>query len=190
LAAQRSNGSLSFVIVVAGPAQDFQNQTNDEIQNVVREEGLGEDAAQRALAYQDLWWRVYRKQALYPELAALSEQSKSNAWYRYTFGAKSTIDPPGAYDPSVVLRNLHVPVLAIYGESDNRVLGDKNARLMRRALNDGRNLKSTVKVFPSANHDIIVVPNTGNESYLQSARYAKGYLDYLVNWIARQSARR
>ncbi len=183
LAAHRSNGSVAFVVAVAGPAQDFQKQTNDEIQSGVRDEGLGEDAVRDVTAYQDLWWSVYRGQAPQGQLVALSDHQKAKAWYRYTFGTKNTLDPPGAYDPAPVLRGLHIPVLAIYGGSDNRVFAGKNARLMRSALSDARNNLSTVKIFENADHDLILAPQNEHDSYLQTSRYADGYLEYLVSWI-------
>jgi pimeloyl-ACP methyl ester carboxylesterase len=177
LAAFRSRGTVAFVVAVAGPADDFQRQTNDEIENNVRALAIGEEAVQKALAYQDLWWRVYRHRAPYADLVALTAASKGEAWYRHTFGLKPessfTLDPPGAYDPAPVLQNLHVPILAVYGESDSRVLGRKNASRMRSALRLAGNHDAIIKLFPRADHDMII----------ERRRYADGYLEYLVDWI-------
>jgi pimeloyl-ACP methyl ester carboxylesterase len=187
LAAFRSRGKVAFVVAVAGPADDFQRQTNDEIENNVRALSIGEDAVQKALEYQDLWWRVYRHRAPYGDLATLTAQSKTEAWYPYTFGLKSeanfTMDPPGAYDPAPVLQNLRVPILAVYGESDNRVLARKNAVRMRSALKLAGNRDVTVKLFPNADHDMIIAAGKGSDGYLARSRYADGYLEYLVRWI-------
>lgn len=188
LAAFRSKGKVAFVVAVAAPADDFQRQTNDEIENNVRALAIGEDAVHNALAYQDLWWRVYRHRSPYEELVRVTEKSKTEAWYPYTFGlkpeAKFTLDPPGAYDPAPVLQNLHVPILAVYGESDNRVLARKNASRMRSALRLAGNRDATVKLFPQADHDMIVAAGEGSDGYLDRNRYADGYLEYLVEWIA------
>lgn len=194
LAAFRSGGAVAFVVAVAGPADDFQRQTNDEIEHNVRGLRLGEAAVQSALAYQSLWWRVYRHQEPYRALATLTAKTRAEAWYPYTFGEKSeanfVLDPPGAYDPAPVLQNLRVPILAVYGERDNRVLGRKNAARMRSALRLAGNRNATVKVFPGADHDIIAVPGPGRADYLSRGRYAAGYLEYVVQWIVGQTQRR
>ena len=184
LAAFRSNGKIAFVVAVAGPADDFQHQTNDEIENNVRALSIGEDAVRKARAYQDLWWRVYRHQSPYEDLVSLTAQSKDEAWYRHTFGLKPqmafVLDPPGAYDPAPVLQNLRVPMLAIYGESDTRVIAEKNASKMRSAFRLANNRAATVRIFPNADHDIIVNDAAGKS-------YAENYLNYLIEWIVDRS---
>jgi pimeloyl-ACP methyl ester carboxylesterase len=191
LAAFRSNGQIAFVVAIAGPADDFQHQTNDEIENNVRALAIGEDAVRKARAYQDLWWRVYRGQTPYEDLAALTARSKNEAWYPHTFGLKPrtafVLDPPGAYDPAPVLQNLRVPILAIYGASDTRVLADRNAVRMRSALRLAGNRDVTVRIFPGADHDILVAESKGSRREVIHKSYAHGYLEYLTAWIVDRS---
>jgi pimeloyl-ACP methyl ester carboxylesterase len=92
------------------------------------------------------------------------------------------------FDPSMALRRVSVPVLAIFGGRDLQVPeGDNRARL-EKALNDAGNREVTVKVYPEANH-VFMHAVTG-----QPAEYATlpkvfvaPLLDDLATWISRQS---
>ena len=187
LAASRANGSVSFVVAVAGPAKDFEHQTDDEIRNVMLERGFTVTDVEKALEHQHLWWRVVRQKAPYEELLRANEKVQSAPWSRFVFSASlppdTTLDPPGAYDPAPVLQRLRVPLLAIYGQRDNRVMGAENARLMEEYLRRGRNPDFTVRVFPRANHDILDAGDWSPNDLLRTSRYADGYFDYLVSWI-------
>jgi pimeloyl-ACP methyl ester carboxylesterase len=61
-------------------------------------------------------------------------------WYRYLL----------AFDPVPYLRQLRIPVLAIYGEKDLQVPAAQSAPLARRALSANR--RASVRVLPGLNH--------------------------------------
>jgi uncharacterized protein len=191
LAASRARGAVAFVVAVAGPAKDFEHQTNDEIRNVMLENGMTDADIQHALEHQRLWWRVVRQQASYAELVKANEKAQSEPWSRFVFSGRlppdTTLDPPGGYDPKPVLEHLTVPILAIYGERDNRVMGAENARLMEGYLRRARNPDFTVKLFARANHDILDVGDWSANDLLRTRSYADGYFEYLVSWIVRHA---
>ena len=193
LAASRAHGDVAFVVAVAGPAKDFEHQTDDEIRNVMLEYEMTETDIQPALEHQHLWWRVVRHQTPYAELVRANEKARTQPWSRFVFDVglppDTTLDPPGAYDPAPILQRLRVPILAIYGERDNRVLGAGNARLMENYLRRARNPDFTVKVFPRANHDILDVGDWNPNDLLRTSRYAEGYFDSVVSWIVRHTRR-
>jgi len=58
------------------------------------------------------------------------------------------------YDPAPALRSLRSPVLVVHGEKDFRVTADVNVPAIERALADGGNRFSTVKVFPGLGHGL------------------------------------
>src|SRR5206468_661435 len=56
------------------------------------------------------------------------------------------------YDPGRALRQLEVPVLAIFGELDNNILPEKNRAAWEAALREGKNPDYTVFILPKADH--------------------------------------
>jgi hypothetical protein len=54
---------------------------------------------------------------------------------------------------------------------------------MRSALRLAGNRDVTVKLFPNADHDMIIAAANGSDGYLERSRYADGYLEYLIGWI-------
>jgi uncharacterized protein len=72
----------------------------------------------------------------------------ASPWYRYLF----------AFDPAPYLRQLRIPVLALYGEKDLQVPPAQSAPLMRRLLRENR--RAMVQVFPGLNH-LFQHANTG-----------------------------
>jgi pimeloyl-ACP methyl ester carboxylesterase len=130
---------------------------------------------------------VYRGELPFSDLVAANTVAQTQDWSRYVFSgvlpAKITLDPPGAYDPEPVLSRLRVPMLAIYGAKDNRVLGEDNARLMATLLRRAGNRDFIVRVFPNANHDMIEIGDWPVTDDLKSRKYIDGYFQYLIDWI-------
>jgi uncharacterized protein len=56
------------------------------------------------------------------------------------------------YDPIEALRQLDVPVLAIYGSNDMQVLPAKNASALREALENSKSSDTTVRTLDGLNH--------------------------------------
>jgi hypothetical protein len=56
------------------------------------------------------------------------------------------------YDPAPVIRQLRLPVLAIFGELDNNIVAEKNKRAWEAALNAGGNRDYTLVILPKGNH--------------------------------------
>jgi pimeloyl-ACP methyl ester carboxylesterase len=56
------------------------------------------------------------------------------------------------YDPGPALRQLTVPVLAIFGELDNNIVAEKNKAAWAAALEAAGNRDHTLCILPKANH--------------------------------------
>ncbi len=65
-----------------------------------------------------------------------------------------------SYDPQSALREVHCPVLALYGELDLQVVADQNAPEMEAALRKAHNKNASVLVLPGLNY-MFQTANTG-----------------------------
>ena len=88
------------------------------------------------------------------------------------------------FDPGPILRDLDVPVLALFGELDLQVPADPNAEAMRQALAEGGLEDFQVEVIPSANH-LFQAAVTGDigEYAMLPREFAPGVLDLITQWI-------
>jgi pimeloyl-ACP methyl ester carboxylesterase len=79
-----------------------------------------------------------------------------------------------SFDPRPALRDVHVPVLGVFGEADPLTEASVAAESMRRALAQGGNSDVTVKIFPGAGHSL-------NDA--SGGRMAPGVFDTLGVWL-------
>ncbi|MCP4647922.1 MAG: amidohydrolase family protein, partial [bacterium] len=75
-------------------------------------------------------------------------------------------------DPTSYLSRIHVPVLAIFGEKDASVPVKKSIGIYEQSLRTAGNMDLTVKVFPEANHTILV-----------DNKPASGFYSTMVEWL-------
>jgi uncharacterized protein len=96
-------------------------------------------------------------------------------WYHF-------LDP--AHDPVPVLRQISVPVLAVFGEFEEMVPIQASIANMRRALKEGGNSDLWVAVLPRAYHGMSV-GKTGNviTDMFRMSHLAPGHMDLIRQWI-------
>lgn len=101
-------------------------------------------------------------------------------WFRYF------ID----YDPVPALKEVKVPVLALFGELDVQVPPDVNRDPMERAFEASGHQKYTILVLPGANH-FFMAAKTGSPSEYPSLekQFVPGFLDLLNDWILERTGR-
>jgi len=83
-----------------------------------------------------------------------------------SFGAVMTVDPAD------FLTKVNIPVLAIFGEADKFLPVAKSVALYRRYLGEAGNEDVTIRVFPGADHKILVDGDP-----------APGYYDTIIEWL-------
>jgi pimeloyl-ACP methyl ester carboxylesterase len=79
------------------------------------------------------------------------------------------------YRPDTALRELHLPVLAIFGGRDVLVDWRESMQIYREAFRAGGNTDLTIKVFRNSDHNIMT---PGSDSEL-----AKDYLRTMRSWL-------
>jgi len=89
------------------------------------------------------------------------------------------------YDPGPTLRNLRQPVLVVHGEKDLQVPTAVNVSAIEKALADGINSSSTVKIFPGLEHGLRKVKDrfkTLNDDTIDPEA-----LEFIKAWIMKQA---
>jgi pimeloyl-ACP methyl ester carboxylesterase len=91
--------------------------------------------------------------------------------------------------PITLIEKTTIPILAIFGEKDTQVDPFQGAKAYEKALQKAGNQFSQVKLFPSADH-IIILSKTGcmkeqRERYRlrKNPGYAPGYIELMQNWL-------
>jgi pimeloyl-ACP methyl ester carboxylesterase len=87
-------------------------------------------------------------------------------------------------DPATDLRQLHCPVLALFGGKDMQVPVEINRPPMEHALREAGNTHVTVEVFPDANH-LFQEARTGNPKEYPELKkaFAPGVVKTIVRWL-------
>ena len=92
-----------------------------------------------------------------------------------------------AYDPATALRQVHCPVLLLFGELDVQVPAEMNRVAMENALKAGGNRRYRSVIFPKANH-LFIAGKTGNIDEYATAKkeFIPGFLDTVTDFIKKK----
>jgi pimeloyl-ACP methyl ester carboxylesterase len=100
-----------------------------------------------------------------------------STWFRYFL----------AYDPAPTLRQVHCPVLLLFGGLDVQVPAELNRIAMENALKAGGNRRYRTVVFPEANHLFITAKTGGIDEYATAKKaFVPGFLDTITNFIRKK----
>jgi fermentation-respiration switch protein FrsA (DUF1100 family) len=85
------------------------------------------------------------------------------------------------YDPMLALQKVKQPVLAVFGELDSSTPVAATTAVYRTALSQAGNRDYSIKVFPGADHALLIWPKPNDQAHWPVL--AAGYLDVMTNWI-------
>ena len=194
LAATRSNGDVAFAVIAAGPAKNYQEQTNDELLGSMRFTGASAEDMRKAIEHQNLYWRVVRRQAPYDSLAASAQRARVEPWGRFVWKPSTAAavlgDTLEYIDPAPVLAKLTIPVLAIYGSNDIRVNARDNAALLDSALRRAGNANVTIRTLAGADHDFWTARSVTARDVEGTTGYTREFFPTVIDWIAKQARAR
>jgi hypothetical protein len=191
--------NVAFVIAVSGSGQTGLEQSLYLIDNLIA--GIGISEGDRADAREDIraFVEMMRASANYDEFLRGQEEwlteMRQLSWYP-TVQSKAgqalvqqghlPIDPRKfeflsiflENDAPPQLKNLHMPLLAIYGTNDVVVDWTLGAKVYEQVPQAAGNPDVTVKRFEGADH-VIMTPDS--DGYLD---FAPGYLTTMGDWLA------
>jgi pimeloyl-ACP methyl ester carboxylesterase len=194
--------NVAFVISVSGPARTGQEQDLYGVENELIRIGFSDDDLADALDHRREFYDLIRESENYEGFLSRHEEwleeMKARPWYpalesrldelifqeiAFSMGPRdyefffindvnaSLIAPPQ-------LKNLHMPVLAVYGSEDAIVDSNLGSNAYREISRINGNPDVTVKVFEGADHSITT---RDSEGYLE---FAPDYLTMMGEWLA------
>jgi pimeloyl-ACP methyl ester carboxylesterase len=86
-------------------------------------------------------------------------------------------------DPSIALKKVTCPVLAVNGESDMQVLSKENLEGIEKAMQKGKNKNYSIHSFPNLNH-LFQTCNNPEQNYESiDETFSPIALSFIANWI-------
>jgi len=159
----------------------------------MRRDGFSETEIAEALAYMNQKWQVARAGGEgWERLQAATQNARNKRWAeRVQLPDKPEDIVPSwkremSYDPMPALEKVKCPVLAIFGELDTLTPVVETTANYRKGLRKAGNKDVTIKVFPNADHALLVWPKPNDPGHWPVL--AAGYLDLVTNWINKHAA--
>ncbi|MBT3606297.1 MAG: alpha/beta hydrolase [Candidatus Latescibacteria bacterium] len=176
ITADRSS-DVAFIVSMAGPGIGFDEMVIFQVLEQLRLEGTSEEDIELQRSWRRSLYSLFKQnsdsttiankmKALHSELS--ENEIKRLNWPkgRLDYEIKRSLSPwwhfALSYDPSVTLKRLECPVLAINGDKDKQVPSNKNLPAIEKALHDGGNQNFLVKELPGLNH-LLQTAETGSE---------------------------
>jgi pimeloyl-ACP methyl ester carboxylesterase len=186
---------VAFIINVSGAGVPPYQQVTYQAEAQMRRDNFSETEIAEAVAYLNQKWEVARTGGLgWDRLQAATQSARDKRWFDRVQPATKLEDiVPSwklqmAYDPMPALEKVKRPVLAIFGEFDTLTPVTETIANYRKGLGRAGNQDITIKVFPNADHALLVWPKPNDSVHWPLL--AAGYLDAMTNWIKKHVAMR
>ena len=196
LAAARDK-DIAFLMVVSGggvtPAE--QEVYDDEVK--LQDKGYAPEQVAEAVALLRLADDVIRGRASWEKFAAARAAAQQKDWFalldRYPVKLPKEDDTWRAgsagmdFDPRPLWESTRIPVLAIFGAADKSTPTQESARRIEASLRKANNKDFTIKIFPQADHALLVAAQKGADWDWE--RPAPGWLELSVKWLQQHTRR-
>jgi uncharacterized protein len=191
LAAVRAR-DLAFLISISGPGVPAAETTIDNVRGEMAAAGTPGPIATRIVHLMELQYRFARTGEGWDEYAS----ARSRLGLLMPGGPPETF--PGTadhpywqvirrsyfYDPAPTLRQVELPVLALFGELDHNILPEKNRAAWEAALDAGGNRDHTLRILPRATHLQLEAEAGSAGGIASSRRFVPAYFTIVHDWLA------
>ena len=197
IAAARSR-TIAFVISVSGAGVAPSETALDHARNEMRAAKMRGEVVAQITALMELQYEFARSGDGWDEYAAAREALATALRAAPPETFPGTPEHPYwdvirrlyLYDPRPMLRQLSVPVLAIFGELDNNILPEKNKAAWEAELAAQGHRDYTLQILPRANH-IMLEAKTGTNAEMASLRrFVPEYSAIVQEWLVSRFGRR
>ena len=210
LVASRDDG-ISFVVLAAAPAVAGDAILRAQLVELLNALGATQELLELAQAQQELTLRAVATGEGWDEVVEMARQTAQQQIEALPEARREAIADIDLYvetaiqvqiksvqspwfksfvefDPAPVLRELTVPVLAVYGESDTQVPATMNAAAFSEAIAEADNPDYTVVTLLGVNH-LFQEAVTGSPSEYAELKpeFVPGFLESVIEWILRQT---
>jgi len=186
---------VAFIINVSGAGVPPYQQVTYQAEAQMRRDGFSETEIAEAVAYMNLKWEVARTGGeSWDRLQAATRDARDKKWLARVQPATKLEDIVPSwklqmgYNPVPALEQVRCPVLALFGELDTLTPVKETTANFRNGLVKAGNKDYTIKVFPKADHALLVWPKPDDTFHWPVL--AAGYLETMTNWIDKHVAAR
>jgi pimeloyl-ACP methyl ester carboxylesterase len=191
IAAAHAPEKVAFIIAEDTVAGRVRDQDVYRTSHAIKEAGFTDDEIKRAMAMYMLMLDVACGTKPYGELEAASQSVQATRWYQWL-----GIPPENSYlwswypkicnlDTLVFWKQVHVPVLLVYGEHDQLVPVDESLTKIGAVLDTAKTPYTTI-IVPGAQHNLTIQPEKGEPFFWWKA--APGLIDLVVAWAQQRTA--
>lgn len=179
---------IAFMIAVSCPGTDSIEQSAYLVEKQVLCEGYDQRTAKKVGLYyrQRARAKTYRE---YLEAAEYLDQNpvvSSMRWGGIFPEEDFSPRPPSHqsfFNPVTLLEKIKIPVLALFGENDTQIDPYQGAEAYEKAFKKARNHFYQVKLFPGADHGILISSTGCMKDRGNNRGYAPGYLELMQEWL-------
>jgi dienelactone hydrolase len=184
---------VAFIINVSGAGVPPYQQVTYQAEAQMRRDGFSESEIAEAVAYMNLKWEVARTGGEgWDKLQTATQNASGKRWL-------ARAQPPTrledivpswklqmGYNPMPALERVKCPVLAVFGELDTLTPVTETTANYRKGLAKAGNKDLTIKVFPNADHALLVWPKPNDQ--VRWPVLPAAYLNTMTNWINKHVA--
>ncbi len=193
LAATRAQ-DLAFLISISGAGISGAETTIDQARNEMAANGMRPQMIDQVVELMTLQYAWLRTGDGWDRYLAARERIAARMGGNPPEAFPATQDHPYLqlirplilYDPAAAIRQIKLPVLALFGELDNNILAEKNRAAWEAALKAGGHRDYTLRILPTANHAFLEA-KVGNNAEMKSLqRFVPAYPAIVLDWLSKR----
>jgi hypothetical protein len=193
LAAVRAK-DLAFLISICGAGVSGSETTIDQAQNEMVASGMRPQMIDAIVDLMRLQYAYLRTGEGWDQYLAARERlvarmggnppdsfpaTQDHPWLRF-------LRPLIQYDPAPTIRQLRLPVLALFGELDNNIMAEKNHAAWEAALKAGGHQDYTLRILPKSNHALLEAKVGSNAEMRSLQRIVPAYFETVLTWLSQR----
>jgi dienelactone hydrolase len=191
IAAVRAPSKVAFIVAEDTVAGLVRDQDVYRVSHAIREAGFTDSEIEHAMAMYMLMLDVACGRKPYRELETASQPVRAQKWYEWL-----AIPPADSYlwswypkvgnlDSLVFWKQVHVPVLLVYGELDQLVPVDESLAKIEASL-DAAKTPYTALIVPGAQHNLTVRPDDNGPFFWWKS--APGLIELVAAWVQQRTS--
>ena len=193
LAATRAK-DLAFLISISGAGVSGAETTIDQARNQMAANGMRPQMIDQVVDLMTLQYDWLRTGDGWDRYLATRERIAARMGGNPPEAFPATQDHPYLqfirplilYDPAAAIRQIKLPVLALFGELDNNILAEKNRAAWEAALKAGDHRDYTLRILLKANHALLEA-KVGNNAEMKSLqRFVPAYPAIVLDWLSKR----
>ena len=191
IVATHAPAKVAFVVAEDTVAGLVRDQDVYRVSHAIRQAGFTDSEVEHAMTMYLLMLDVACGRKSYRELETASRPVRAEKWYEWL-----AIPPEDSYlwswypkvgnlDSLVFWKQVHVPVLLVYGELDQLVPVDESLAKIEASL-DAAKTPYTAIIVPAAQHNLTVRPEEGRPFFWWKS--APGFIDFVAAWVQQRTS--